>query len=182
MPVVIAVFAVVMTVVGAFGVEASEETRSASGTGSRGLSTDVEFYVLAGTYVHDVVSDCEIAASLFPASREPAALLRDVLQADLATGDGRVDSGTLVMTAPGWINLQIGTGPQCAWEYSITGAFLPLGSEPSPPRAADDLGELWGFGVAMLIVGAVAVIVARRRRPSRRHDTEEVKVRVTPPP
>jgi len=179
---VTAVLAVVMAVAGAFGAEASPETRSASGTGSRGMDTEFEFYLLAGTYEHEIVSECGIAASLFPAAREPAALLSDVLQADLATDGGRPNRGDLVMTAPGWVSLQVGTGPQCEWEYSISGAFLPLGSEPPPPRAADDLGELWSFGIAVLIAGVLAVVLARRRRPDRRQDTTEAKVRVTPPP
>ena len=149
------------------------------GTGSE---SDVEVYLLEGTYRHDVRSDCVVAASLFPGDREPPVLLQDVLQADLVTREVAVDEGTFTISRAGWAMLQAGTGPDCQWSYSVTGAFLPVGEEPPPPRSPDDLGSAVGAGILLVVIASLVVVVARTRR---RPDVEKepvVKVWVAPPP
>ncbi len=175
------VTAVLLLAAGPTAAESSEETRVAEGTGSLSADTDVEFFLVEGTYRHELGSPCLAAASLFPADREPAAPLSDVLQADLQTAGGAPDVGSLTITAAGWVNLQVGTGPECDWSYAITGRFLPLGEEPPPPRAPDDLGGLWGV-VILVAVAAILLAAVIRRGPRGALDREEdePQVKVTP--
>jgi len=175
--------AVAVVIAGPVAVDDIEETRTFDGTGSLGMATTVEVYLLEGSYRHELSSTCKAAASLFPADREPPVLLGDVLRADLvATGDAH-DEGRVAISMPGWANLQIGTGPDCQWEYAISGVFVPLGSEPPPPRPDDDVGGLWGFGAIVLLVAAVVLVAGRSRRRGGVPATDEiVKVMVAPPP
>ncbi len=175
-------FLIVLTLSsGPLAAEPIDETRSYTRTGSIGSESDVEVYLLEGTYRHEVRSDCVVAASLFPGDREPAVLLQDVLQADLVTRDVAVDEGTFTINSAGWAMLQAGTGPDCQWSYAVTGTFLPVGEEPPPPRPPDDLGSAVGAGILLVLICGLVVVVARTRR--RPHDEEPVvKVWVAPPP
>lgn len=140
------------------------DTREFTGEGSVGTGSQLELYLPPGEYRHELVSDCDVAASLFPAERLPQVRLGDVLQADLATAtDRQEDRGDLAIGVGGWANLQVGTGPECRWVYRITGAFVALGEEPPPPRAVDDVGGPWGIGVVALLVVVVLLAVRRSR-------------------
>jgi len=154
------------------------ETRRFDGVGSRGIGSDVEFFLVEGTYRHTLegTSNCIITASVFPGPQQPAAVLSEVINADLAILDD-VATDNFPITEQGWVNLQVGTGPECAWEYTVTGVFLPLGDEPKPPGSG--LIGWWpvglvAMGAALLIAGAV-----RRRPPAQGH---EPKVQVAEPP
>ena len=177
------VFAIAVTPSAAAAAEAALETRSFMRTGSLGVDTDVEFYLLEGTYRHELVSACVVAASIFPSDREPPVPLRDVLQADLATRGNTASRGTVEITTAGWAHLQVGTGPECEWTYTITGEFLPVGEEPPPPRAPDDLGGALGAALVLILLLGVVVALARTRRaPNDEGSEAAVRVRVDRPP
>lgn len=184
MMIAVALLAMAVSLLGPLSSDDSviREERSYAGTGSRGVDTDIEVYLIEGTYGHRLSAECDAAASLFPGRREPKVPLRDVLRADLETSGPSIDTGPFTISEPGWANLQVGTGPECAWEYSITGMFLPAGSEPPPPRSPDEVGGPWVLGV-LVIVGLITVVgvVRSRRSPVVPARDEESKVRVTPP-
>lgn len=163
--------------------EPAEETRQFTRTGSVGAESDVEFYLLEGTYRHEITSDCTVAASVFPGNRDPMVLLQDVLQADLLTRDVVRAEGTFTISAAGWAIVQAGTGPECQWSYAVTGAFVPVGEEPPPPRSPDDLGSAVGAAIVLALLVVLIVGVARtRRRDPGQDDDHVVKVWVAPPP
>lgn len=163
--------------------EPAEETRQFTRTGSVGSESDVEVYLLEGTYRHEIVSDCTVAASVFPGNRDPAVRLQDVLQADLLTRDAVRAEGTFTIEVAGWAIVQAGTGPACQWSYAVTGAFLPVGEEPPPPRSPDDLGSAVGAAIVLALLVALVVGVARtRRRGPDQNEEHVVKVWVAPPP
>ena len=140
-------------------------------------------FLLEGTYGHRLTAECDAAASLFPGLREPMVPLRDVLAADLTTSERSIDTGRFSISEAGWVNLQVGTAPECEWEYAVTGTFLPLGSEPPPARSPDDLGGIWGIGILVLVASGITVAVVRSRsRPAESFDDDAVKVWVTAPP
>ena len=156
-------------------------TRVFEGRGSVGIESEFEIYLLEGTYQHEIGSGCIAAASLFPAEREPAVRLGDVLQADLRTEGGPPDTGVVEISIAGWANLQIGTGPDCAWSYAITGAFYSEGDEPGPPRAPDELFSTWGPIVAAVVVlGGALVLAARSSRRSTDEPADAPEVKVAP--
>ncbi len=161
------------------------ETRPFTGVGSLGTDSPVEVYLLAGTYHHRLVgtTGCYTAASLFP-SRDPLGVpLADVLQADLSVGqrsrgESETDpAGTVVISKAGWARLQVGTGPDCQWRYSITGRFLPRGDEPGPQSPA----SLWWLQVAGLAIVASLVILVLRRRSPGPVEKEEGPIRMVDP-
>jgi hypothetical protein len=168
--------------------DSGSETREFSRKGSLDAGGGVELFLVEGTYRHELVSprpdrSCEVTAGLFPANREPTVPLRDVLQADLATTSGAPgDAGSFEVSGAGWAILQVGTGPDCEWEYRITGAFHPVGEEPGPPRPSDDLGGLWSIVLLGVVIVAVAGLVARRGPQRRAEEESDVKVRVAPAP
>ena len=172
-------FAAMLLVGWAWPVAASAQevdTRRFEGHGSRGVETDIEFFLVAGTYQHTLESNCRITAGIFPSLQQPAVLLSEVLDADLATL-GSSDEGQFPITQQGWANLQLGTGPDCTWEYTVTGAFLPLGDEPDPPGP----GFIGWWPLALVVAGAALIIGnSARRRPVEEED--EPRVRVTQPP
>jgi hypothetical protein len=168
---------------GLLAAEPEEETRQYTRTGSVGSESDVEVYLLAGTYRHEITSRCRVAASLFPGDTEPPVPLQDVLQADLVTGDATRARGTFAISTAGWAMLQAGTGPDCQWSYVLTGSFLPVGEEPPPPRSPDDLGSAVGATIILALLVILVVVVARTRRDNEAQDDEHVvKVWVAPPP
>jgi hypothetical protein len=156
-------------------------TRVFEGRGSVGIDSEFEIYLVEGTYQHEIGGGCVAAASLFPADREPAVRLGDVLQADLGTESGRPNEGVVEISVAGWANLQIGTGPDCSWSYAITGAFYPEGDEPAPPRAPDELVSTWGpIAAALVVLGAALVLAARSSRRSSGESDDEPEVKVAP--
>jgi hypothetical protein len=168
---------------GLVAAEPAEETRRYSRTGSIGSESDVEVYLLEGTYRHEISSTCTVAASLFPGNTDPAVELQDVLQADLITRDAARAQGTFTISIAGWAMLQAGTGPDCQWSYAVTGSFLPVGEEPPPPRSPDDLGSAVGGTIILALLVVLVVAIARTRRSEPEGDDERVvKVWVAPPP
>jgi hypothetical protein len=156
------------------------ETRMFEGRGSAGTNSSAEVYLLEGSYEHgiDVDAGCVLTAGLFPAHREPAVLVGDVLPADLAVGaGGRAASvGTFEITQPGWATVQIGTGPDCEWRYTVSGEFLPAGREPGPPGALAQPWVLWlGVGAALVILLGLR---RQRRQPPAAADPEAPKVTI----
>ena len=179
----IALALTLLLTLGPLATEPAEETREYTRTGSVGSESDVELYLLEGTYRHELSSRCTVAASLFPGDSDPAVLLQDVLQADLVTGDVDGATGTFTISTAGWAMLQAGTGPDCQWSYAVTGSFLPVGDEPPPPRSPDDLGSAVGATIILVVLIALVVVVARTRRNPDEQDVERVvKVWVAPPP
>jgi len=155
-------------------------TRSFEATGSLGRDSHIELYLVGGIYTHQIETylGCAATAGLFPAQREPAAALREVLEpSDLAaympsvrarrTGGFRIDT-------PGWVTLQVGTGPACVWTYQATGRFLPLGEEPGPAGSLDQPWLLWSALAAAVVAAAVVAAVYRGRR--RRGGEPQVRV------
>lgn len=167
---------------------AAVETRTFSGEGSAGVESEVELYLPGGEYRHalQAAPDCFVTGGLFPAEREPRAKLSDVIRADLHVGEGRVTGpraepeGSFIITTPGWVVLQLGTGPECRWDYTITGAFVPEGDEPRAPLGQEPIGLTLPLVVGLLAVVAI-VAVARRRRGQVSEVDDEPAVRVTPP-
>lgn len=161
------------------------ETRTFTGTGSRGVGSDVEFFIVGGTYEHRlrIADGCFATAGVFPSERLPRVKLGEVLSADLSadsTGSAlrrTSPSGSFAISTSGWATLQLGTGPDCSWTYSIRGRFLPPGDEPGPPRAP---GLQWWEGL-LLVVGTLLVIglVVRRGISAGEVDHEE-RVRALP--
>jgi len=161
------------------------EIRSFSGTGSLDVASPVEVYLLAGTYHHRLVGtlDCYTTASLFPTRGDRGVVLSDVLQADLSVGrrsggEGEPDpAGRLVISQPGWARLEVGTGPECPWTYSITGRFLAQGDEPVT-QAEQSLW--WAQIAAVAVLASLAVLALRRKSPKSRED-EETTIRLIDP-
>jgi hypothetical protein len=163
----------------------SVEVRAFDGSGSLGTDSPIEIYLLTGTYHHRLVgsTECYTTASVFP-SRDPhGVLLGDVLQADLSVGK-RASSdtvinpaGTMIVSQPGWARLQVGTGLDCAWKYSITGPFLPEGDEPEPPSNRD---MRWWQIAGIAVVVSLTVLALRRRSPKSSGD-EEGPIRIMDP-
>lgn len=166
--------------------DTSMETRAFSGEGSAGVESEVELYLPGGEYRHELQAapDCFVTGGLFPAAREPRAKLGDVIRADLQVGEGRVtgpqaeSTGTFTISTPGWAVLQLGTGPECRWDYTITGAFVPEGDEPRAPLGQEPIGVALPLVVGLLALVAIVAVVGRRRVPDVR---DEPAVRVTPP-
>ena len=167
---------------------AAIETRAFSGEGSAGVESEVELYLPGGEYRHELQTSpgCFVTGGLFPAEREPRTKLGDVIRADLQVGEGRVtgpqaeSTGSFTITAPGWAVLQLGTGPECRWDYTITGAFVPAGDEPQAPLGEEPISVALPLVVGLLALVAV-VAVAGRRRVRVVDPGEEPAVRVTPP-
>jgi hypothetical protein len=163
----------------------SVEVRSFDGSGSLDTSSPVEVYLLAGTYHHRLVgsTECYTTASLFPSRDPDGVLLADVLQADLSVGrkaTGAVDvnpTGTVIISQPGWARLQVGTGLDCAWRYSITGSFLPEGDEPESPSQRN----MWWLPVAGIAVVVSLTVLALRRGPPKSRENEEGPIRLVDP-
>lgn len=162
------------------------ETRIFSGSGSRSVTSDVELFVVGGTYEHQLeTAGCFAAAGLFPAERLPRVKLREVLSADLSAGTSEsslgqtMPFGTFTITAPGWATLQIGTGPECSWSYSIRGEFLPPGDEPGPPRAPGSL-QRWEILLFVLGIASLAAFVARRGVSAGSDTSDADKIRTLP--
>lgn len=141
------------------------DTQVFEGIGSAGSDSPLEVYLLEGTYEHRIAADaaCVLTAGVFPGERSPQVPLGDVLQADLALGGGgrAGPDGTFRVTADGWAGVQVGTGPDCRWTYSITGSFLPAGREPAAPGA---LRQPWILWIALGAAVAIVVAAGRRRR------------------
>lgn len=145
------------------------ETRTFAGAGSIGTDSTLELYLLEGTYHHRLVgsSGCYTAVSLFPARPPLGVPLSDVLPADVSVagraGTGEANpTGTVVISQAGWANLQVGTGTDCEWTYSITGQFLPEGEEPVPPSERNQ----WWLPVAGVLAVVGLLALAWRHRPS----------------
>ena len=112
---------------------AERGTRTFEGSGSQGTDTSFQFYVVEGTYSHELSGGCLATAGLFPGDREPPVSLWDVLDADLAINPANALAGPMgvfEIGQKGWTELQIGSGPDCEWTYQVTGDFLPAGGEP----------------------------------------------------
>ncbi len=159
------------------------DSRAFDGSGSLGTDSPIELYLLEETYHHRIVAinGCFITASLFPMRGKPGVPLSDVLQAsDLSAGERAAGApeadpaGSFTVTGAGWVNLQVGTGTDCRWSYSITGLFLPEGEEPAPPSPWN---QLWLVIAAVVAVIAVSVLAARRK-PSPPQLEEEPAIRV----
>ncbi len=156
----------------------SPETRSFDGTGSLDTSSPVEVYLLEGTYWHRLDGDdgCRISASLFPSRDPQGVILWDVLQADLTVGrTPAVPSGSFSISQEGWARLQLGTGPDCGWTYSISGSFLTVGEEPDPPS---ERSLLWLQLLAVAGAAFFVVVVALRRRTAEPVEDDESPIRV----
>lgn len=160
-----------------------EQRRSFPGSGSVGSDSSIELYLLDAEYTHRLDADgsCDITAGVFPAHREPAVRVSEVLQADLAVlrrgATGRVGpEGGFTITEPGWATVQVGTGPDCAWTYEIAGPFLPVGREPRPPGALEQPWVLW-----TLVLGGLALLAGPflRRRARVRGDEGDGEGQVT---
>ncbi len=183
--VAVVVVSALATIAASTAQTSSIETRPFTGVGSLGTDSPVEVYLLAGTYHHRLVgtTDCYTAASLFPSRDLLGVPLADVLQADLSVGQrskGESETnpaGTVVISEAGWARLQVGTGPDCEWRYSITGRFLPRGDEPGPQSPA----SLWWLQVAGLAIVASLVILVLRRRSPRPVKKEEGPIRTVDP-
>ncbi len=171
------VIAGLAVLLGAGGETVEVETRTFEGVGSVGIETPFEMYLPNGRFTHDIVSDsgCALTSGVFPADRQPAVPFQQVLQADLAVGvSGRAGpNGTFDVSEPGWANVQVGTGPDCAWTYRISGPFLPEGREPGPPGA---LRQPWVLWVA---IAAAATVVWRAMRHHDVVDPAEPEPKVT---
>ncbi len=160
-----------------------EQRRSFSGSGSVGSDSSIELYLLDAEYTHRLEADgsCDITAGVFPAHRQPAVRVSEVLQADLAvlrqgaTARAGPD-GVFTITQPGWATVQVGTGPDCTWTYEIAGPFLPAGREPRPPGALEQPWVLW-----TLVFGGLALLVGPflRRRVTVRGGGDDGDGRVT---
>lgn len=153
------------------------ETRIFEGAGSVGTDSTLELYLLEGTYHHRLASpsECFISASLFPSRGSQGVPLSDVLDADLSvgtrSGSGETSpTGAIVISQAGWTNLQVGTGTDCEWTYSITGRFLPEGEEPVPPS---ERNQWWLIVAGVIAVAALVVLVLRRRPPAPPTDGED---------
>lgn len=150
-------------------------TRSFEGVGSFGIDSPHELYLVGGLYGHSIETQltCPATAGLFPAQREPTAKLAEVLRpTDLAAhmpGSNASTSGAFRITNPGWVTLQIGTGPDCAWSYAATGRFFPEGEEPRPPGSLNQPWVLWS-ALAVVLGLAAARAAANRKRSSRNRD------------
>ena len=161
------------------------DTRTFDGVGSLDTSSPVEVYLLAGTYHHRLVgsTECYTTASLFPSRDPDGVLLADVLQGDLSvgrktTGAAEVSpTGTVIISQPGWARLQVGTGLDCAWRYSITGSFLPEGDEPESPSQR----SMWWLPVAGIAVVVSLTVLALRRGPPKSRENEEGPIRLVDP-
>ena len=183
--VVVAVGVLILATAGAAAPIGSLETRTITGTGSLAKTSATDIYLLQGSYHHHLVGtlDCYTTASLFPARGAAAVALADVLHADVSVGrrssgdTGPVPTGTVEITQPGWARLEVGTGPDCPWTYSIRGAFLAEGDEPA---TESDRDFSWLLLVGTAIVASLAVLALRRRSPSELEETEP-QIRVMDP-
>ena len=158
------------------------DTRGFEGAGSVGADTTLELYLLEGTYHHRLVGigDCHTTASVFPSRGEQGVPLADVIHADLSVGRraGGITllkpSGSFEITRGGWANIQVGTGTECTWDYSITGLFLPEGEEPVPPT---ERSQWWLIIAGIAAIAGLGLLVWRKRPPPRA-DEEEPAIRV----
>lgn len=163
--------------------EPDTSTRTYEGTGSVGRDSPFEIFLAGGVYRHqlDTHLGCAATAGLFPAQREPAAALREVLRpSDLAVYMPTVratGTGGFRITHPGWVTLQIGTGPECSWTYTATGRFLPPGEEPLAPGALDQPWLLW----AGMAAAALAALAARRHTRRNTGTEPDRRIRVLEP-
>jgi hypothetical protein len=183
-PLVVAVGALV-AIAAASILSPSIEVRSFDGVGSLDTSSPVEVYLLAGTYHHRLVgsTECYTTASLFPSRDPDGVLLADVLQGDLSvgrktTGAAEVSpTGTVIISQPGWARLQVGTGLDCTWKYSITGSFLPEGDEPESPSQR----SMWWLPIAGVAVVVSLTVLALRRGSPKSRENEEGPIRLVDP-
>jgi len=162
----------------------SVATRTYDGTGSLDASKPIHVYLLDGTYRHRLMGsiECYTTASVFPNRDRPGLLLGEVLDADISvgrrsSGEGAVDpAGDFDISQPGWAWIQVGTGPECAWTYSITGRFLAEGDEPALPSER----SLWWLQIVAVATIASLILLAVRRRSAPAED-EESPIRVMEP-
>jgi hypothetical protein len=161
----------------------SVEVRSFTGSGSPGTDSPIEVYLLEANYHHRLIgsADCYTTASLFP-SRDPhGVLLGDVLQADLSAGRSATavidPAGTVIISQPGWARLQVGTGRDCAWKYSITGPFVPEGDEPNE---SGERNMMWWQIAGIAVVVSLTVLALRKRSP-KSGEGEEAPIRLIDP-
>jgi len=164
---------------------ASIEIRTFTGAGSLGTDSTVEVYLLEGRYHHRLVgsAECYTTAGLFPARDPLGVALSDVLQADLSVGKRSYGTtvtnpaGTVTISRAGWANLQVGTGPECEWVYTITGSFLPRRDEPlAPPQRG-----LWWVPVTGAAAAALALLAFRRRSLPQGEEETQGPIRIVEP-
>ena len=163
----------------------SAEIRSFEGTGSLEKTRATDLYLFQGTYHHRLVGtlDCYTTASLFPARDDLGVPLADVLHGDLSVGHRSAGdtnpepTGTLRITQPGWVRLEVGTGPDCPWTYSISGRLLPEGDEP---KSESERSVSWLVLAGIATVVSLAVL-ALRRRPPKPSEEEETPIRLMDP-
>jgi len=159
---IVALAALVLAVGAAAVQDPSVQTRTFTGTGSLGIDSPIEIYLIGGTYHHRLVgsTDCHTNAGLYPAREPDGVLLADVIRTDLSVGRPEADPArSLIISRPGWANLQVGTGRDCEWTYSITGSFLPEGDEPASPS---DRSPWWLLlPVAAVMVSLLAIALRR---------------------
>jgi len=163
---IVALAALVLAVGAAAVQDPSVQTRTFTGTGSLGIDSPIEIYLIGGTYHHRLVgsTDCHTNAGLYPAREPDGVLLADVIRTDLSVGRPEADPArSLIISRPGWANLQVGTGRDCEWTYSIRGAFLAEGDEPA---TESDRDFSWLLLAGTAIVASLAVLALRRRSPT----------------
>ena len=177
----IAIVALVLATGFTDAADVERSTKTVDGQGSLGTDSPVELFLVGGLYSHELDTHlgCPATAGLFPATRQPAVELSEVLRpTDLAAYLPNVSAertGSFRITTPGWATLQIGTGPDCAWTYTATGRFPPLGEEPQPPASPGQPWVLWISAAAAAMAAGVVGLRIRRQR-STDLDTDGVRV------
>lgn len=163
----------------------SAGTRTFEGTGSLEKTRATDLYLFQGTYHHRLVGtlDCYTTAGLFPARDDLGVPLADVLHGDLSVGHRSAGNtnpeptGTLRISRPGWVRLEVGTGPDCPWTYSISGRLLAEGDEPK----TESERSVWWIQIAAIAIVASLAVLALRRKSPKSSEHEETPIRLIDP-